>query len=153
MVGNTRLWSNIANGTWYVAVKDSVGAVNYSSVVVNCTTTTTTTAAPTSANIYINNQMFNGDITDVTVNGVSISGVTFPITIGNGGTGTTSYIGTYDIQVYYSGVTPLNSHIDCIDSNSTDTCTNISGGGSYVFTNQVIDGITDINIIANDSSC
>jgi hypothetical protein len=117
------------------------------------TSTTTAGAPPTSANIYINNQMFNGDITDVTVNGVSISGVSFPISIGSGGTGTTSYIGTYDIQVYYNGVTPLNSHIDCIDSNATDTCANIYGGGSQVFTNQVIDGITDINIIANDSSC
>jgi len=48
MVGNTRLWSTIGNGTWYVAVKDSLGNVSYSSVVISCSTTTTSTSTSTS---------------------------------------------------------------------------------------------------------
>ena len=42
-------WSGIANGTWYVAVKDSTPAdsVQNTPVTVNCTTTSTTTIPPT----------------------------------------------------------------------------------------------------------
>jgi len=48
---NPYSWSNISNGTWYVAVMDSNGTVSVQNtgVVVNCTTTTTTTTTTTAA--------------------------------------------------------------------------------------------------------
>ena len=115
------------------------------------TTTTTTTPIPL-ANVNISNTFFAGTIDDVKVNGVSIVGATFPLAIGNGTIGTTNQIGTYSIQVFYSGVT-LNSHIDCIDSTSFLTCTNMSGSGSVTFTSQVVNTSVDVNIISADANC
>jgi hypothetical protein len=49
VTGNTYEWASIANGTYYVAVLDSVGTVSVQNtpVVINCTTTTTTTTSTT----------------------------------------------------------------------------------------------------------
>ena len=135
------------------------------------TTTTTTTAAPTTttttttttstttttttiplANVNISNTFFAGTIDDVQVNGVSITGATFPLPIGNGTIGTTNQIGTFSIEVFYSGVS-LNSHIDCTDSNSITSCTNMIGAGSVTFTSQVVNTSVDVNILSADSNC
>jgi hypothetical protein len=116
------------------------------------TSTTTTTTTILLANVNISNTFFAGTIDDVQVNGVSITGASFPLPIGNGTTGTTNQIGTYSIEVFYSNVN-LNSHINCTDSNSTLSCTNMIGGGSVTFTTQVIDGIVDVNITGADSNC
>lgn len=115
-------------------------------------TTTTTTTLPTLANVNINNGFFAGTIDDVKVNGVSITGATFPIPIGSGSSGTTNQIGTYTIEVNFSGVT-LTSHINCTDSTSTLSCTNMSGSGAVLFNSQVIDGVVDINIDSFDANC
>ena len=115
------------------------------------TTTTTTTAAPL-ANVNISNTFFAGTIDDVQVNGVSITGATFPLPIGNGTIGTTNQIGTFSIEVFYSGVS-LNSHIDCTDSNSITSCTNMIGAGSVTFTSQVVNTSVDVNILSADSNC
>jgi hypothetical protein len=120
--------------------------------IIPTTSTTTTTTTILLANVNISNTFFAGTIDDVQVNGISIVGATFPLPIGNGTTGTTNQIGTYSIVVFYSNVT-LSSHIDCIDSNSNTSCTNMIGGGSVIFTNQVIDGIVDVNITSADSNC
>lgn len=60
VTGNTYEWASIANGTYYVAVMDSLGTVSVQNtpVVINCTTTTTsttttTTAAPTTTTTTI----------------------------------------------------------------------------------------------------
>jgi len=127
------------------------------------TTTTTTTAPPTTstttttttiplANVNISNTFFAGTIDDVQVNGVSITGATFPLPIGNGTIGTTNQIGTFSIEVFYSGVS-LNSHIDCTDSNSVTSCTNMIGAGSVTFTSQVVNTSVDVNILSADSNC
>ena len=127
------------------------------------TTTTTTTAPPTTstttttttiplANVNISNTFFAGTIDDVQVNGVSITGATFPLPIGNGTIGTTNQIGTFSIEVFYSGVS-LNSHIDCTDSNSITSCTNMIGAGSVTFTSQVVNTSVDVNILSADSNC
>jgi len=115
------------------------------------TTTTTTTTIPL-ANVNISNTFFAGTIDDVQVNGTSIVGASFPLPIGNGTIGTTNQIGTYSIEVFYSGVS-LNSHIDCTDSNSNTSCTNMIGGGSVIFTNQVVNTSVDVNITSADSNC
>jgi hypothetical protein len=48
VTGNTYNWTNISNGTWWVAVKDSSGSTAFDSVVVNCPTPTPTpTVTPT----------------------------------------------------------------------------------------------------------
>ena len=54
---NPYLWSNVSNGTYYVAVMDSAGTVTVQgvSVTINCTTTTTTTTTTTAAPVYYYN--------------------------------------------------------------------------------------------------
>ncbi len=54
VTGNTYEWASIANGTYYVAVLDSVGTVSVQNtpVVINCTTTTTTTTTAAPAYCY-----------------------------------------------------------------------------------------------------
>ena len=116
------------------------------------TSTTTTTTTILLANVNISNTFFAGTIDDVKVNGVSITGASFPLPIGNGTTGTTNQIGTYSIEVFYSNVT-LNSHINCTDSTSTLSCTNMIGGGSVTFTSQVVNTSVDVNILSADSNC
>ena len=46
ITGNTYNWSNIGNGTWYIAIKDSLDDTAFGTVVVACSTTTTTTTEP-----------------------------------------------------------------------------------------------------------
>ena len=138
---------------YYLALGSVIGGndwfqVNTSGIVISLGTC----SSLPSATINISNFFFAGTITDVKVNGVSVSGATFPLAGGGGTAGTTTEIGTHDIEVFFSGVT-LNSHITTIDSTSTSVCSNMMGSGSQVFTSQVIDGIVDVSIDCNDSNC
>ena len=71
------------------------------------TPTSTPTSTPPAASqfVYVSNTSLDISVTDVTVNGVSVtyySGPGFPIGTGQNGTFTTTQLGTYDIVVYYS---------------------------------------------------
>lgn len=109
------------------------------------------------ATLYITNNFFTGTITDVTVNGVSVTGGSFPLDIGNSTFAYTTQIGTYDILVYYADA--FNSNYmrlqdsaynnECIDGFSS------SGPGPYYvyFSGKVVAPGIDVTIESGDGSC
>ena len=111
------------------------------------TTTTTTTTPPSSIAVDGVNNFFGGEIVDVTVNGVTISGVSFPISIGNGFGGTTPFSGVQTVQVYVQNVSPNG----CITiSADTVNSTNGSGDFSAALTTNINGGVY---INCTDGSC
>ena len=110
------------------------------------------------ATLYITNNFFTGTITNVTVNGVSITGASFPLDIGNGTTGYTTQIGTYDILVYYADATNFSNYMRITDSEYSDTCvdgfSSLGPGPYYVtFSSQVINTSVGVVIESGDGSC
>ena len=128
------------------------------------TNTSTPTQTPTSTNIptqqYVlvaNTGSLDVSITDVTINGVSVTydtGQNFPIDPSDSGQFITYQLGTYNIVVSY-GTSISGQHIDVTDSNSNLTCGNTGAPGSNTFTvtGAVIDGTTPVYVDALDGSC
>ena len=169
-------FTGLGNATYYVAIMDYSGNKGVSTgAVVNCittttttssststtttttstststststTTTTTTTAPPLSITVSGANSFFGGEIVDITVNSVTISGVSFPINIGDGFSGTTSFSGVQTVQVYVQNVSPNG----CITI-SADTFDSFNVGGDYnvAFTTNINGGVY---INCTDGSC
>jgi hypothetical protein len=110
------------------------------------------------ATLYITNNFFTGTITNVTVNGVSITGASFPLDIGNGTTGYTTQIGTYDILVYYADATNLDNYMRIEDSEYNTACidgfSSLGPGPYYVtFSSQVINTSVGVVIESGDGNC
>lgn len=110
------------------------------------------------ATISITNNFFTGAITNVTVNGVSVTGGSFPLDIGNGTTAYTNQIGTYDILVYYADATNPSNYMRIQDSAYNDSCVDgfsSSGPGPYyvTFSSQVINTGIDVTIQSGDGAC
>jgi hypothetical protein len=115
------------------------------------TTTTTTTAAPTTTTttaaatttttlaptlFYISNSSLDIIITDVKVNGVSLTGVSgagFPVYSGDNVNGTSTQFGAQNVDVYFSQTT-TGQHIESYDSDLTYRCTNTGAPGSDIIT-------------------
>ena len=117
------------------------------------------TPTPTAslAAIYISNSSLDISITDVEINGVSVTydgGQNFPVDTSDNGFFTTTQLGTYNIVVYYSA-SISGQHIDVTDSNSTLTCHNVPGNGSGTFTvtSAIINTVVTVNIDVLDGAC
>lgn len=106
---------------------------------------------------YIQNSSLDITITDVKVNGVSLTGVTgsgFPVSTGDSVNGYSNQLGTQNVDIYYSLGT-YGQHIEGYDSNLTYYCNDTVGvgsgkitqfGGAYV-------GSGTFQIYAYDGSC
>ena len=122
------------------------------------TPTPTSTNIPTQQYVFVgNSSSLDVSITDVTINGVSVTydtGQNFPIDPSDSGQFITYQLGTYDIVVYY-GTSISGQHIDVTDSNSNLTCGNTGAPGSNTFTvtGAVINGATPVYVDALDGSC
>jgi hypothetical protein len=110
------------------------------------------------ATLNIINSFFIGTITNVTVNGVSVTGGSFPLDIGNSTTAYSNQIGTYDILVYYADATNPSNYMRITDSAYNDTCVDgfsSSGPGPYyvTFSSQILNTSVAVNIESGDGSC
>ena len=117
------------------------------------TPTPTPTSGPTVFYINIANNASPGtDITNITVNGVAISGATFPISAGDGASGVSDQLGaSYSVVVSYSGVT--GQYVEITDTDSNYNCATATGG-SRTFTSQVTNGPIGIMYITmGNGSC
>jgi hypothetical protein len=113
------------------------------SAVISIDACSTATAA-----VDITNATSTASITNVTVNGVAITDVTFPITAGNSANGLTTQIGTYTIVVSYSSAS--GDYVSVTDDTPTTTCANATGS-SRTFTSQVV--TSSIYIEMGDGAC
>ena len=121
------------------------------------TSTIPVTPTPTASlgAIYITNGSLDISITDVEINGVSVThdgGQNFPLDPSDNGFFTTTQLGTYNIVVYYSA-SISGQHIDVTDSNSTLTCHNVSGSGTFTVTSAIINTVVTVNIDVLDGTC
>ena len=114
------------------------------------TTTTTTTAAPSNAFIDIVNNTAGTDITNITVNGVQVTGVVFPVIAGDGASGQTNQTGTQSIVVSYTNIS--NDSVEVIDTASNLTCVSATGT-SRIFGGQIVAGGGTVYIQMFDGSC
>jgi len=109
--------------------------------------------------VYITNNFFTGTITDVTVNGVSITGASFPLSVGNSTTGYTTQIGTYDILVYYADADMPSNYMRIQDAAYNNQCIDgfsSSGPGPYYvyFASQVVAvNAVGVTIESGDGYC
>ena len=105
----------------------------------------------TETGIDINNNTTTANITNVTVNGIAITGVTFPVTAGNSDNGITNQLGSYTIVVSYntaSGdyvrITDTKLNVDCVQT----------AGSSRTFGGQITNGYyPSMTIEMGDGSC
>jgi hypothetical protein len=168
-------YTMLANATYYVAIMDSVGNKGVSSgAVVNCvtttttttsTTTTTTTAPPTTtttstttttttlgyAFVDIANDTAGTNITNITINGVQVSGATFPIVAGDGASATTTQTGaSRTILVSYTNIN--GDSVEVIDTSSNVSCVSATST-SRSFAGQVVTDGGTLSIAMFDGTC
>jgi len=95
-------------------------------------------------------------ITDVTVNGVSlthVSGSNFPVTAGNVGQFKTYEFGTHDIVVYY-GSSISSQNVLITDSTPNSVCQTTNGGGNtFTSSNATITPGSPCSVVASDGAC
>ncbi len=118
-------------------------------------TTTTTTTSPSFAIVFINNSSLDVPITDVTVNGVSVTwgtGANFPVNAGENGSFETTQLGTYNIQVFY-GVHTSGQNVSIQDSDLFTTCCNINGAAGSCIAGSSTINLLGITITAGDGNC
>jgi hypothetical protein len=123
----------------------------YRKALLNTPTTTTTTTAAGPAFVDITNNTAGTSITDITINSVQVSGVVFPITAGNGASGTTTQTGaSRTIVVSYTNIS--NDSVEVIDTSSNLTCVSATGT-SRSFAGQVVTGGGTVSIQMFDGTC
>lgn len=119
---------------------------------------TTTTLAPTTTTtlspivIFVENDSDVTTVNSITVNGVAVTGGSYPVPPGGNTSSTTNQIGTFDLVVNASSGFPGNS-IRVTDSASNDSCQDVSGASSYTFPAQVFEDGTTFQITLNVGSC
>jgi hypothetical protein len=128
------------------------------------TTTTTTTAAPTTttstttttttlgyAIVNIANNTAGTSITNITINGVQVDGVVFPIVAGDGASASSTQTGaSRTIVVSYTNVS--NDSVQVNDTNSTLTCISATST-SRTFSGQAVAAGGTLTITMFDGSC
>ena len=139
-------------GTTFIPKATTARAWNqiYRKALLNTPTTTTTTIAG-SAFVDITNNTAGTSITDVTINGVQVSGVVFPVVAGAGASGTTTQTGaSRTIVVSYTNVS--NDSVEVIDTASNLTCISATST-SRTFAGQVVSSGGTVYIEMFDGSC
>ena len=103
-------------------------------------------------NVY--NNYTNGNITNITVNGVTVDSMTFPIPAGSNGFGTTTEVGTnQSVRVYYSSVSPSPSYVIVQGTDFTDICQLTAGTSNRLYTGTVITAGGNMTITSSEGSC
>lgn len=101
--------------------------------------------------VEISNESTTANITNVTVNGVAITDVTFPVSAGNYANGLTNQLGTYTIVVSYNNASGDSIIIE--DTKLNVNCANTFGSSRF-FGGQITNGYyPNIVIIIQDGFC
>lgn len=101
--------------------------------------------------VNITNISTSANITNVTIDGFSPNGITYPITPGNSDSGIRSTISsTGSIQVFYSGVT--GNFVKVIDTSSNVNC-DAATGTSKTFSGIPLAGFGTVNVELGDGGC
>ena len=108
----------------------------------------TPTATPAGTEVSGFNGFFGGIISDISVNGVTILGVTFPVSIGDGFSGTTPYTGVADVDIQVANVSPNGNVVVAVAGGSE--CVDVAGGANISRTLNITGGVY---ISCNDGAC
>ena len=110
-------------------------------------TPTPTATPPTEFYINIANNTTGSDITNILVNGIAITGASFPIIPGDGASGVSNQLGaSYSVTVNYTSGT---KYVEITDTDSNYNCANGTGAGR-TFAGQVTNGTAGIMYITMD---
>jgi len=145
-----------SNGTNYWNTGAGSGNLQNQTSCNTTTSTTTTTTTTATADVFVQNTSLDVPITDVTVNGISVThtgGANFPVNAGENGNFQTSQLGTQNVIIYYSGHTS-GQNLTFTDSDSNIDCQNLNGGaGSFTIPVSIITGGTDVYVTSTDGAC
>ena len=111
--------------------------------------TPTPTESTDSTDVSITNNFFGGIISSITIGGYSPSGVSFPISIGDGGFGTVPLTGSQEVIVQVSNVYP-DGCLTVSTSYNGPQSIGVAGGGTF---SQTMDITGGISISGNDGAC
>jgi hypothetical protein len=101
--------------------------------------------------VEIYNESTSANITNVTVGGVTVSDVIFPITAGNYAIGITSKMGTFSVGITYNNASGDSIIVE--DTKLNINCANTTGS-SRIFAGQITNGYyPNIVITMQDGSC
>lgn len=115
-------------------------------------TTTTTTTIPI-ATVNVINTDSSIIISDITVNGSSLTGITLPVGLNQTSSGTTTEIGTYTVALIFNLV-DIGENITIVGSNGVSQCwATDNSHTSHSFTGVVINSSNPVNITANLGGC
>lgn len=137
---------------------DIIGAINsggsaeleVSLPIPTTTTTTTTTGAP--ASVHVENDNANASVSAVQINGIGVSGGSYPVNTGQSTTSTTGQLGSLETVVV--GCTDLGvGSITLTDTNLVSYCQDLSSAGNYTFSNVAIGAGGTVSIILTNSAC
>ena len=143
----------ISGGVYYPPVAGLITSTHRTAYPNPCPTPTPTpTPIPTEFYINIANNTTASDITNITINGVAISGITFPITAGDGASGVSNQLGSSETVVisYTSGL----KYVEITDTDTNYNCAS-GTGTSRTFGGQITNGTAGIMYITMDdgSTC
>jgi hypothetical protein len=112
----------------------------------------TPSVTPAAAEVFINisNATTAQQINNITVNGVQVTDVVFPIVAGDGASGKSTQTGTQTIVVFYSGGSGY--YINVTDTQPVTTCVNTTGP-SRTFAGQVLTAGYIAYIDFEDGAC
>lgn len=101
--------------------------------------------------VEISNESSTANITGVTVGGVAITDITFPVTPGNSAIGLTNKMGTFSVAISYNNASGDSIVIE--DTKLNVNCASTTGS-SRIFAGQITNGYyPSIVIIIQDGGC
>jgi hypothetical protein len=142
--------TSVPSGTTIVRIISTGTCTNSVDIPVFPLTTTTTTSVPVGY-IYVCNNFFSGQITNVTVGGMSILGASFPLNIGDCTSGITPNLGSQEVVIYYESIFS-NSSIEVDDGFNPVVCQNASGFSNTFNSVMIVNG-EQCNITGRDGLC
>lgn len=105
------------------------------------------------AQVEINNSSIDLIITGVTVNGVGISGVSFPVNPGQDVFGTTNQIGTQTVVVTLTNTT-FNQAVEVSGSDHVVAgCQNVTSSGAFTYPGVIVNTSYRVIVLAASSPC
>lgn len=108
---------------------------------------------PVTTGVEINNSSIDVSVTNVTVNGVEITGVTFPVNAGGDVFGSTDQIGTFDVVVTLTYVSSGQS-VEVSGSNHVVVgCDDITSPGSFTFSSVLVNASYRVIVSVNSVPC
>jgi hypothetical protein len=105
------------------------------------------------AQIEVNNSSADVGVTGVTVNGIAVTGISFPVNAGQDVIGATSQVGTHNVVVTLTHTASGQSLQVSGSDHVVVGCQDIISDGSYTFTGVVVNTSNEVEVLILNTPC